>query len=271
MTIPRILLSIAGFAAVIYLLFALTLYAMQDRLVFLPPPVNAKVYEPWRGQAFQLELNGRQLHGWKIPGGADNNRFIIYFGGNAEDVVYNLYDGNRFRASHIFSVNYAGYGNSEGEPSQQILLQDALAVFDYAREHFQAESNRIYVMGRSVGSSVASYVAANRRAAGLILVTPFDSVENVAAHYYPWLPVRWLLKHPFPTVDYIHQVQDPILVLSAGQDEIIPPGNLNNLLSAAPDDIEHFIIKQANHQNISAYKSYFQHINHFIQSHEAAR
>jgi fermentation-respiration switch protein FrsA (DUF1100 family) len=90
-------------------------------------------------------------------------------------------------------------------------------------------------------------------------------MEHLAARYYTWIPVNLLLKHKFKTISFIHQVEAPILMLAAAQDEIIPYANLQSLYRAAADNAKLVLIEGANHQNISTQQAYFTAINEFIQ------
>jgi len=94
-------------------------------------------------------------------------------------------------------VNYRGYGASEGSPSERALFADALLVLDALRERPDVDPARVALVGRSLGSGVATYVAANRPVAGVALVSPYDSVTALARRQFPWLPIELLLRHPF--------------------------------------------------------------------------
>ena len=255
----------------IYLLLCVFLYLYQERLIFMPPRANATLYENWQPYAYQLPINGSTLHGWKISQPLASDNYLIYFGGNAEDVVYNLYDAHKYSARHMFFTNYAGYGNSTGEPSEQALYTDAIALFDKIISDNNLHTGKVIVMGRSLGAAVASYVASQRAVKALVLITPFDSVEQVAASYYRWFPVSWLLKHKFKTIEHIQQVSSPILIVAAEHDEIIPRRNLNNLYQSAQDKIKLVTIANANHQNISNISDYYTRINQFMDAQDTAQ
>ena len=97
-------------------------------------------------------------------------------------------------------MNYRGYGHSEGRPSEARLFGDAVRLYDWAASRAGVDARRIVGMGRSLGSGVAIYLATQRTLAGLVLATPFDSITAVAQRHYPFLPVRWLLRHPFDSL-----------------------------------------------------------------------
>ena len=125
----------------------------------------------------------------------------------------------------IYLLHYPGYGGSSGNPSQQAIFAAALALFD--RVH--AEHANIVVIGRSLGSGVAVWVASERPVARLVLVTPFDSLGDVAAAQYPFLPVRWLLRDKYESWRYAPQVTAPTRIIVAEQDELVPRASSDRL------------------------------------------
>jgi hypothetical protein len=164
---------------------------------------------------------------------------LIYFGGNAEDVSLNMPDFSVAFPNHaIYLLHYPGYGGSSGSPSEQAIFADALALFD--RVHAQHEN--VVVVGRSLGSSVAIYVASLRPVARLVLVTPFDSLQDVAAQHYPYLPVRWLLRDKFESWRYAPQVVAPTRMIVAEQDEIVPRSSTDRLRTRFKNGIVSYIV-----------------------------
>ena len=113
-----------------------------------------------------------------------------------------------------WSSTIAGYGGSSGEPGQQALYEGGLAIYDYAIKR-GVPAEHIVVMGRSLGSGVASMLAGARPVGAAILITPYDSLAAVAAGHYPLLPVRLLLRHPFPSTDWAQRTHAPALFLAA--------------------------------------------------------
>ena len=249
-----------------YLALVILVYFSQEKMIFFAVPARPALYKTYAGQEYRIRANDQTLHGWQIENPkATTDKIIIYFGGNAEDVFFNLPDAKLYNARQLFFTNYRGYGHSSGQPSEKALLSDALAIYDYLTERYQLKPEQMIIMGRSLGSAVAAYLASQRANAGLILITPFDSIQNVAAHYYRWLPVNWLLKHKFDTARYIPRVSSPILMLNAEFDEVIPKNNFNQLMQTANSNASSQQIPNTNHQTISQSATYFLHINRFLQ------
>jgi hypothetical protein len=169
---------------------------------------------------FLHAADGTRLHAWHVKG-APGAPLVLYFGGNGESVSW-MASEVQHRAPGIgwLVVDYRGYGSSEGSPSEKALVGDALLW--HAEAAKRAPSSRIYLFGRSLGSGVAVQLAAARPVDGVIAVAPYDSVVELGRHHYPYLPVRWLLKHRFESVQHAPGIAAPLLCLVAGRDEIIP-------------------------------------------------
>jgi pimeloyl-ACP methyl ester carboxylesterase len=213
----------------------LLVYLAQDALIFHRQPLlegrrvqlarQADVAEVWLTAA-----DGSRVHAWHLKSGP---ALVLYFGGNAEEVSWML-EAARAGTPGVswLLLDYRGYGPSAGAPSQKALVADALALYDQALALPGVEAKRIYAFGRSLGSGVAVALAAERPLAGLILATPFDSLLAVAQRYYWFLPVRWMLKHPFDSLAIAPRLDAPLLCLIAERDEVIPPEHAERLYAA---------------------------------------
>ena len=163
-------------------------------------------------------------------------------------------------------VDYRGYGASEGSPSEQALIADALLWYD----RFSQESKRIYVMGRSLGSGVAVRLAAERRVDAVMLVTPFDSMVEVGKRHYPFLPVSLLLKHRFDSASLAPKITAPLLCLVATRDSIIPSEHAKLLYDAWAGPKRWVALEEAGHNTVDAHPNYWRSINAFLESQRAS-
>jgi uncharacterized protein len=154
---------VALVAFALYAVMCCVLYAMQDRLLYFPTPEA----RPGAAAALLIHSGEIVLKVWQLHAGLP--RALIYFGGNAEDVAAKIAEfGAAFPDRAIYLVHYRGYGGNAGSPSEKLLVADAQAIYDdISRRHEQ-----VAVMGRSLGSGVATAVAATRPVEKLILVTP---------------------------------------------------------------------------------------------------
>jgi pimeloyl-ACP methyl ester carboxylesterase len=121
-------------------------------------------------------------------------------------------------------------------------------------------------MGRSLGSGVAVHVASLRGVGGVILITPFDSLVNVAKIHYPFLPVKYLMRHRFDSVGLAPKIRIPLLAVVAGQDDIIPNQSSQKLVAKWGGEKSSVVIPDAGHNDIHQYRDYWQAIESFITS-----
>ena len=208
---------------------------------------------------------GCDLYGWFVDSIVSGTApLIVYYGGNAEEVSASLEQARENLDASFLFMNYRGYGKSHGRPSEQRLLADALAVFDWIVAQQGIDSSRVILMGRSLGTGVAVHVAAYRQVGALILVTPFDSLVNLAKGIYPFLPVAMLLRHRFDSLALGPDIKAPLLAVLAEQDEIIPTANSLNLVNAWGGPFETLVVKGATHNDISDSPAYWRGIKQFI-------
>lgn len=254
----RTVLTIGIAVAGLWLLSCAVLYLFQDRMIYFRVP---EVDRPGR-HAVRIPSGSASIKVWVLHEGREPA--VIYFGGNAEDVGASLPAFEALFPDHaVYLVNYRGYGGSTGNPSEAALTKDALAVYDWAISRHP----HIAVMGRSLGSGVAAALAASRPVDRLILVTPFDSLANVAAGILPMFPVSWLLRDRYESAQRIGKVQAPILALVAEDDEVISRARSDALIAAIPERWRHVeLIRGATHNDIERFAAYRESIQRFMAS-----
>lgn len=242
-----------------YLLVCVLLYARQRSLIYFPQYTHTQPGDP--AANFQLMRPVGRLHGWVItPGQRDA---VIYFGGNAERVQDNRDDfALHLPQRTVYLLPYRGYGGNPGSPNQSDVVADALALYDEVRRrHPQGD---VAVVGRSLGSGVASQVAAQRSVRKLVLITPFDSLADVAAAHYPWLPVRWLVQDRYDSIAALKGFGGRVLVLRAGRDVVVPPGNTDRLVQGLPRLSIVVDFPTAGHDDVSAQDEYWAAMVRFL-------
>ena len=257
MTTVLTLLLIGGSG---FILICAFLYFGQERSIFFPGPNDPQLQQLYSAQRVEVGT----LEGWWIENPqATTPAVVLYFGGNGEDVLHTATTAPNIGARSLLFVNYRGYGHSAGQPGQQALYDDGVAIYDYAIKR-GARPEQIVVMGRSLGSGVASMLAAARPVRAAILVTPFDSIAAVAAGKYPYLPVRLLLRHPFPSTDWAKQARVPALFLAAERDVVIPAQHTRRLFEAWAGAKQMHVLPQTGHNDIEMHPDYYRLINEFL-------
>lgn len=215
--------------AIVYGVLLLMLYIFQPRLVFLPGlPGRALTATPeqigLRYEEVHLETDdGETLHAWWLPH-PDARATVLFHHGNAGNISHRL---DSLRIFHDLAVNvliydYRGYGRSTGNPSEAGLYRDAEAAWNWLTESRAVASGEIILFGRSLGGAVASHLAEQVDAGGLIVESTFTSVPDIGAELYWWLPVRWLSRLDFDAATSVSRADMPVLVIHSVEDEIIP-------------------------------------------------
>jgi pimeloyl-ACP methyl ester carboxylesterase len=252
----RKLMSLVTTGVLVYLGVCLLLYAGQRRLIYFP---RAEV-DAAPAEALWMQSEGERLKLWKL--GGSGSRAIIYFGGNAEDVSRNIADYAQWLPGYAtYLVNYRGYGGSSGSPSEAALFRDALNIYDALARQYE----RIAVVGRSLGSGVAMYLAAERPVDRLVLVTPFDSVEQVARRVMPVFPTRWMLKDRFDSLARVPSVEAPVLAMIAEYDGVIPSVHSDALIAAfPPEQLQVTLIPGADHNTVHMLPGYADSLKGFL-------
>lgn len=244
----------------------MSLLSFQDKLIFYPIDARNPQYARYQSHEFFIQSAGHKIQGWAFENpNVKNQKVLVYFGGNAEDVTYNFQDIERFGARKLYFFNYRGYGKSQGKPSQKALYEDGLSIYDYLTSQQGVLAKDILLLGRSLGSAVATYVAAERKVSKVILVTPFDSLKSLAGSLFPWLPVKWLIRHPFPSDFYAKNINTPLLMLVAEQDEVIPNRHSQALFDVWQGEKRWELLKGVGHNDIQLHSSYYSQIAGFVQ------
>ena len=241
-----------GYAGVVALL-----YLLQTSLVFpgthLPSYRLNSPREPGR-----LELpagDGAILHGMWFPGARADADMLIGFGGNAQDAEVLGQDLARdFPELNVVVFHYRGYGPSTGKPSEAGLLADALTIYDAMVAQIRPE--RVYAIGISLGSAIAAYLSRERALAGVLLITPFDSVEAIAKESYFWVPVALLLQHRFPSVDFMTGNDTPVAVIAAAEDRVVKPHRTRALIARLENLVFEATLQGAGHETLYQLPAY---------------
>ena len=258
-------LKLAGCVA---LGFPVLIYFLQERLIFFPQPLTQDPLKANPGAAIEevnlITSDQVRLHGWLVKAAATQTPapLLIYFGGNAEEVSWLASTAGQYAGWSLLMFNYRGYGRSEGKPGEAELFADALQIYDYAAK--RAGAGRVAVMGRSLGSGVAVYLATQRPVAGVILVSPYDSVESVAKGIYPYLPIGLMLKHRFDSLSRAPGIKAPLLCLVASADRVIPMPHSKRLYAAWGGPRQWREIRPADHDSLAGEPDYWRAIAAFL-------
>ncbi len=239
----------------IYFIACAILYFLQRKLIYFP---TAKISHGLN----QLKLVNNNASIDVIVLNEGKNEALIYFGGNAESVIYNAEDFLKEFPQHtVYLLNYRGYGESTGNPTEKGIFSDALFLFDKVKNKHQ----KISVIGRSLGTGVAVYLASRRPINKIALITPYDSIKSLGQSKFIIFPVFLLLKDKYDSLSRVKHIQAQTIALVAENDEIIPKKHSLRLINEFPSEqITAITIKNSGHNDISYKEEYYQHLKDFL-------
>lgn len=231
------------------------LYMNQREMLYFPTP-----YYETSHTTMRFKNEGESIHVIVLNKGHKNA--IIYFGGNAESMARSSDEvARQFPKFTVYLMDYRGYGGSSGKPTEKGLYSDALKLYDTIRKRH----DRISIGGRSLGSGIATYVASKREVYKLALITPFDSIVNVASGMYPAFPVSLLLEDTYDSASRIKNIRAKTFIVIAEYDTIIVKERTQQLIDAfKPEQLEVLVIKNRGHNDISSDPTYYKVMQTFI-------
>jgi len=213
------------------------------------------------------------LYGWWIPADNNNAPTLLYLHGNDKNIGY-AHDIDRVARLHnmgynLLTVDYRGYGKSTGgEPAESKIYEDAEATWGYLIKQRVSDPKRTFIYGHSLGSAIAIDLAVHHpEAAGIIAESNFTSMVDMAKREYPYLPVEPLLNQRFDSLEKIHNLKIPILLIHGTWDRLVPYEMSQRLYDNAPQPKTLKLIEGGEHGNCSiiAPLEYRAAVSEFIQ------
>lgn len=276
MRMQEIAWSVGRIAMASYLGLALFMYFRQSKYVYFPakglsqtPATAGLAYEDVSART----PDGETIHGWFVPAATNALGTLLFCHGNAGNIW------NRIDALWLFHdmglnvciFDYRGYGRSTGAPSEEGTYRDAAAVWQYLTQTKSLEARRIAVLGESLGGGVAAWLAEQERPGALILESSFTSLPDMASRLYPFLPVRWLCRIQYNTLERLPRLGCPVLVAHSRQDELVPFSQGRRLYAAAREPKEFFEMKGShNGGREETGRAYAAAVKGFLEKHLAS-
>ena len=245
----RWLIRLILYPAIIYCGILGLLAANETYLVYPGSKYPNGVWEPNGFSYEEVEFesaDGTKLVGWLLPRHerlesdeeAQKQQAVLFCHGNAENVAQSSqWYGEKYRSSlnaDVFVFDYRGYGKSDGSPFEQGVLEDAEAALGLLCERTNRQPKDVIIVGSSIGGGPAVYLAAKHGCKVLILRRTFNSLATAAQGKYPWLPVRYVMRNQYPSIDRIKSYQGPLFQSHGEADDLIPIELGQELFDAAP-------------------------------------
>jgi fermentation-respiration switch protein FrsA (DUF1100 family) len=251
----RRLLRLAVGAVLAYLGVLAMLLLLENWLVFRPTPASERWHEPPDDRVQDVALrsaDGTTLHAWWCPteGWEPDQGAVLYFHGTGGNVSSHSSRIRRWQQGPlrqaVLIVDYPGYGRSEGRPSEAGCYAAADAAYDWLTGERQVPSGRVLIYGESLGGGVAVELASRRDHRALVLVATFTSMPDMAAHLFPWLPGRWLVRNKFDNLGRIGKCRRPVFIAHGTADETVPFAQGQRLFAAA-NEPKQFLTMEGHH------------------------
>lgn len=241
----------------VYLLCGIIIYLMQEKILFHPKPLPAK-------HPFTFDQPFREIN---VPWGKDNLSIIQFKPEDEPKGIVLFYHGNMENAEHyrkyppfflkhdyeVWMIDYPGFGKTTGRRSEKIMYAQALKMYEVASK--EKKTDNIVIYGKSIGTGVASYVAANRPCRQLTLETPYYSISSLAREYFPIYPVNWMVRYSFPNHYFLQKVKAAVTLVHGTKDEVVPYGH-SVKLKKENMKINLLTIENGKHNNLSEFDAF---------------
>ena len=255
---------------IVYTGLLLILFFFQEQMLYFPQRIAKERASVLLGRKDTEALSfmmtdGVTVRGWLVKSASPKPlSLLFYYGGNAEELSHMIESSGKFGDWSLVLVNYRGYGESGGKPGETALKKDALEIYDAVLKRPEVDSRSVILMGRSLGTGIATYVASQRHHAGVILVSPYDSMVSVGKHHYPFFPVDLLLRHRFDSLQSAPSITSPALMLAAADDSIVPNSHSRSLADHWGGKVSFVEIANTDHNTIGFAPLYWASIQDFL-------
>jgi uncharacterized protein len=278
----KYLLPVVRILVFAYIGLAITLYLGQSNLVYMPSQelVDTPASMGIKFEDIQIKTKDNvNLDAWFVPA-KDNDKVgkgvILFCHGNGGNISNRISYLPIFKDLGLatFLFDYRGYGKSEGKPSEEGTYNDVEAAWQYLTQEKQIPPQKIIIYGESLGGAIASYLAQKisqqerkNSAGGLILASTFTSISDRASELYPFLPIRFLSRFSYNSIDRLPSIKSPVLIIHSTDDEIIPFHHGDRNFQAA-NQPKKLVKLRGDHNGgfLDSLETYRNGLNEFIQS-----
>ncbi|PTQ86429.1 hypothetical protein C8R27_12335 [Nitrosomonas ureae] len=248
----RMLLNLFILLAITYLALVLLVYLGQSRLVFFPDKQLSNTPAMFGLDYSSVSIattDGETLHGWWVPS-PDAKGTVLFFHGNAGNISHRINYLTMFRrlGYNTLLFDYRGYGQSSGTPSESGTYLDAQAAWQHLIVTQKIAPEQMILFGESLGGPIAAWLAARENPGLLVLASTFTSVFDLATQIYPFLPVRWISRFEYNTLESLQSVTCPVFIAHSPQDEIVPFQHGQRLFQTVSGP-KQFLTLQGGHNN----------------------
>ncbi|MEO6136409.1 MAG: alpha/beta fold hydrolase [Ginsengibacter sp.] len=253
----------------LYCSIGLALFYLQGKIMFHPEPL-AQDYQfqfdvPFKEVTIAMNANDSLNMIQFLPKDSLPKGVVLYFHGNRDNVTrYAKFAQNFTKLGYeVWMPDYPGYGKSTGEISEKLMNEEASEVYKLAHSKFSADS--IIVYGKSLGTGVASYIAAKKKCRRLILETPYYSIPSLFSSYAPIYPTNRMSHFKFPVGEYLKDVQEPITIFHGTSDRVIFYRQASKLKKVLKPGDEFITIEGGTHNNLNDFEMFHQKLDSILR------
>jgi len=222
----RLIKSLVMIITISWIILSFMIFVNQKDLIFVPTKKYINTPEsynlPYESHILTTK-DGERISSWFIPH-PNPRSTLLFLHGNGGNISTRLDTINIFHqlGLSIFIVDYRGYGNSSGSPSEEGTYVDAETAWLFLRNNKRINSNNIIIYGRSLGGAIAIWLAQKYKASALIVESSFTSIVDMGRHNYPYLPINMLAIIKYPSDKRIPSIDVPKLFIHSMEDDIVP-------------------------------------------------
>lgn len=260
-------LNVCTFALIVYLMLALALFLFQRSFLYYPDSVKPSE-KLLTAESLRFWPSSQNYRGVIAARELDNTKgTVIIFHGNAGSAYHRSYYINALSqyGFRVILAEYPGYGGRDGQPSESVLVDDAIETIKLAHQTYDEP---LYLWGESLGGGVVSSAVAKLDVpiAGLVLFTPWDSLPSLAQTHYWYLPARWLVLDQYNSVENLEKFKGKVAVVLAEMDEVIPVKHGKALYDAIGTQKKLWLFEKAGHNSapIAARELWWKEVSNFL-------
>ena len=245
---------IISYVCIGYLILIISLFIFQRSFLYFPEKgkidssyfLNTELEEISFSTSDELILKS-----WVKKPESEDEFTILIFHGNGGHVGHRVSKFETFieKGYGLFFLEYRGYADNPGKPSEKGLYNDALAAIKFLSEK-NIKSNKIILYGESLGCGIAVKLSTEFEFAATILEAPFTSINDVAQKLYWYLPAKWLVLDRYNIIDIVNKIKSPLLILHGEKDRIIDINFGKKVFKAANQPKESLFVPHAGHNNL---------------------
>ena len=265
-------LRVAMCLAVAYVLLVGCVMVFEEHLIFVPSRYPMGDWHPVGLQCEDVAFatqDGVRLHGWYCPVPRPRCVFLMAHGnaGNITHRVDRITSWQRLLNVSVFVFDYRGYGRSAGRPNEPGVYLDARAAYRWLTTDKGIAPDDVVFFGESLGTAVVLQLALEVPPRALILESPFTSAVDVGQQAFPWLPVRWIMRNRFASIEKIGQYHGPLLIIHGTQDTVIPFAMGQTLFARANEPKRFYAVAGADHNEVAVVggRLYMQAMDNFLR------